>query len=84
MICIFLIKEDDCMKASDWISVNDKLPRANTSVLVCCQVEEQQWIEFATLKRNDAKELRWYDICDCVLTHITHWQRFVFPKKKKL
>jgi hypothetical protein len=72
------------MKASDWVSVKDKLPRVNTGVLVCCQVEEQQWIEFATLVRNDFKELRWYDVCGCDLTTVTHWQKFVYPKKKKL
>ncbi len=71
------------MKASDWISVKDRLPRVNTGVLVCCQVEEQQWIEFATLTRNDFKELRWCDTSDFDLTTVTHWQRFVFPKKRK-
>lgn len=71
------------MKASDWISVKDKLPRVNTGVLVCCQVEEQQWIEFATLTRDDFKELRWYDASGFDLTTVTHWQKFVFPKKRK-
>jgi hypothetical protein len=72
------------MKASDWISVKDKLPRGKTKGLVCCQVEEQQWIEFATWKRKDFKEPKWYDVCDCVLTSVTHWQKLKFPKKKKL
>lgn len=72
------------MKSSDWISVKDRLPRVNTGVLVCCQVEEQRWIEFATLTRNAFKELRWYDASGFDLTHVTHWQKFVFPKNKKL
>lgn len=71
------------MKASDWISVKKRLPRVNTGVLVCCQVEEQQWIEFATLKRNQFKELIWQDACDSDLTTVTYWQKFVFPKKRK-
>ena len=72
------------MKASDWISVKKRLPRVNTGVLVCCQVEEQQWIEFATLTRNDFKELTWCDASGFDLTSVTHWQKFVFPKKVKL
>lgn len=69
------------MKASDWISVKDRLPRVNSSVLVCCQVEGQQWITVATLTRNDFKELRWYDTTGFDLTSVTHWQKIVYPKK---
>ena len=72
------------MKASDWISVNDKLPRVNRSVLVCCQVDKEQWIEFATLTRNNFKELRWYDVNGFDLGSVTHWQPIVLPKKGKL
>lgn len=72
------------MKASDWISVNDKLPRVNTGVLVCCQVEVQQWIEFATLTRNNFKELIWHDACGFDLANVTHWQKLIFPKKRKV
>lgn len=71
------------MKASDWTSVNDKLPRVNTGVLVCCQEGEEQWIEFATLKRDSFKELRWYDVNGFDLFTVTHWQNIVFPKKRK-
>lgn len=71
------------MKASDWISVKDKLPRVNYGVLVCCQEGEEQWIEFATLKRDSFKELRWYDASGFVLFGVTHWQKLVFPRKRK-
>lgn len=71
------------MKASDWINVNDKLPRVNIGVLVCCKEGEEQWIEFATLIRNDFKELRWYDASGFDLITVTHWQKFVFPRKRK-
>jgi hypothetical protein len=72
------------MKASDWISVKDRLPRVNTGALVCCQEGDEQWIEFATLKRDYFKQLIWKDACDIDLTTVTHWQKFVFPKKEKL
>jgi hypothetical protein len=62
---------------------SSKLPRVNTVVLVCCQIEEQQWIGFAALTRNDFKELRWYDSSGFDLTYVTHWQKFVYPKKEK-
>lgn len=60
------------MKPNDWINVKDKLPRVNTGVLVCCQVEEEQWVAFATLTRNDYKELRWYDAGGFDLDTVTH------------
>lgn len=69
------------MKASDWISVNDKLPRVNLGVLVCCKEGEELWIE--SLKRDAFKELRWYDASGFDLTTVTHWQKFVFPRKRK-
>lgn len=71
------------MKASDWTSVKDKLPRVNTGVLVCCQEGEEQWIEFATLKCDSFKELRWYDASGFDLTTVKYWQKFVFPRKRK-
>jgi len=71
------------MKASDWISVKDRLPGVNLEVFVCCQDNEQQWIAVATLTRNEYKELRWYDVNGFDLTSVTHWQSIVFPKKKK-
>ena len=72
------------MKASDWTNVKDGLPRVNRGVLVCCQSGDERWIEFATLVRNDFKELTWHDTCGTNLYTVTHWQSFVFPKKKKL
>lgn len=71
------------MKASDWISVKDRLPRVNRCVFVCCQVDKEQWIEFATLVRNSFKELRWYDVNGFDLGSVTHWQEIVLPKKEK-
>ena len=71
------------MKSSDWTSVKDKLPRVNYGVLVCCQEGEELWIEFATLKRDSFKELRWYDASGFVLFGVTHWQKLVVPRKRK-
>ena len=53
-------------------------------MFVCCQDGEEQWIEFATLIRNDFKELRWYDVNGFDLTNVTHWKKIVFSRKKKL
>ena len=71
------------MKASDWTSVKEKLPRVNYCVFVCCQDGDEQWAEFATLKRDSFKELRWYDVNGFDLTTVTHWQNIVFPRKRK-
>lgn len=71
------------MKATDWISIKYKLPRVNRCVLVCCQDDKERWIEFATLTRNDFKELRWSDVNGFDLGSVTHWQKIVFPKKEK-
>lgn len=70
------------MKASDWISVKDRLPRVKGYVFVCCQDGEQQWIEFATLKCEDDL-LIWRDVNGNLLSTVTHWQKIVFPKKLK-
>lgn len=72
------------MKQNDWISVEKKLPKVNIGVLVCCRDGKQRWVEFATLTRNDFKELRWYDASGFDLTSVTHWQKIVLPKKEEL
>ena len=69
------------MKASDWISVKDKLPKTNERVLVCCQDGEQQRIEFATLKSEYFNRLTWYNVYEDFLNTVTHWQKIILPKK---
>lgn len=70
------------MKASDWISVKDELPRHSDSVLVCRECDGQRWTTVATYYRFK-DHAQWYsqgfDIHD-----VTHWQPIVLPKKEKL
>lgn len=72
------------MKASDWISVKDRLPRHRNCVFVCCVDDGEQWIEFATYKKLVSLRREWYDINNFKLSHVTHWQPIVLPKKEKL
>ena len=69
------------MKASDWISAKDKLPKHKNNVFVCCAYNEEQWIELATYKKLDSLRREWYDVNNFRLFHVTHWQEIVFPNK---
>lgn len=68
------------MKASDWISVNDKLPKIGERVIVYQSFSDgSTFIQMATLvKLNQMK--RWYDDEGFDIEYITHWQRIVLPK----
>ena len=69
------------MKASDWISVNDKLPRTAYYVLVCRECGGERWCNIAAYVRFE-ECARWYDPQAFVLHDVTHWQKIVLPKKK--
>ena len=68
------------MKASDWISVNDKLPKIGERVIVCQSFNDgSTFVQMATLvKINQTK--RWYDDEGFDIEYITHWQKIVLPK----
>lgn len=68
------------MKASDWISVKNELPSLGTIVIVCCQNNDDQWIEYAELIQDKFGEQKWLDAFGDILTDVTHWQKLVLPK----
>lgn len=74
------------MKASDWISVNDKLPAVDTMVLICtsnnkCGISSMYIPMDCYGKVLGEKEWRG---SHGMTKAITHWQPIVLPKKKKL
>ena len=65
------------MKASDWISVKDRLPKNGEKVLVLREYNGEQIVDVAM-------RTRWYwkeDCFDC--DNVTHWQPIVLPKQEK-
>lgn len=66
------------MKASDWISVKDKLPKNGERVLALRECDGEQIVVVAM-------RIRWYwndDCFDC--DNVTHWQEIVLPIKEEL
>lgn len=76
------------MKASDWISVKDRLPKINERVLVCRQFEDSTFFTIATYtgkeRIKDVSHCWWYTDDGFDIDGITHWQPIVLPKKEKL
>ena len=75
------------MKASDWISVKDKLPKINERVLVCCEFDGELLADIATRVKNDIylpNIDRWYLDDGFDTECVTHWQPIVLPKKENL
>lgn len=71
------------MKASDWISVKDKLPKINERVMVCQSFNDgSTFTQMATRIKTNKIEW-WYDDDGFVIDKITHWQPIVLPKKEK-
>jgi hypothetical protein len=70
------------MKKSDWINVNDKLPKLGERVLVCRTFSDgDMFVRMATLVKINGN-YRWYDDDGFDVEYITHWQRIVLPKNK--
>ena len=72
------------MKASDWISVEDMLPKIGKRVMVC-----QLFYDGSTFARMATRVQinqvdRWYDDEGFEIEYITHWQEIVLPQKEKL
>ena len=70
------------MRASDWISVEDRVPKIGERVMVFQQFNDgSTFARMATrvqINQND----RWYDDEGFELEYISHWQKIVLPKKK--
>lgn len=74
------------MKSSDWISVKDRLPEVDVTVLVYtsnnkCAISSMYIPKDCYGKVLGEKEWRG---CSAMRNAITHWQPIVLPKKEKL
>lgn len=70
------------MKAGDWISVEDRLPKIGERVMVCQQFNDgSAFARMATRVQINQTD-RWYDDEGFELEYISHWQKIVLPKKK--
>lgn len=79
------------MKAIDWISVKDKLPKLGEDVLVCIEIDDGIDIFQIICKgyldryKNPTQPIGvWCIDNEGIYTDsITHWQEIVLPKKEK-
>lgn len=71
------------MKASDWISVNDKLPRIGKRVMVCQSFNDGSTFTRMATRAKINQTDRWYDDDGFEIEYITHWQPIVLPKIEK-
>ena len=70
------------MKASDWIGVEDRLPKIGERVIVCQHFNDgSTFARMATRVKINQTD-RWYDDEGFELGYISHWQKIVLPKKK--
>ena len=70
------------MKASDWISVKDRLPRTADYVFVCRECGGERWTSLAAYVRFE-EYAHWYDPQGFDIHDVTHWQKIVLPKTRK-
>ncbi len=70
------------MKASDWISVKDRLPRTPDYVFVYRERGGERWTSLAAYVRFE-EYAHWYDQQGFDIHDVTHWQHIVLPKKEK-
>ena len=76
------------MKASDWISVEKRLPKINERVLVCKTFSDgTSFTTIATYtgkeKIHDLDHYWWFTDDGFDIDGITHWQNIVLPEKEK-
>lgn len=72
------------MKASDWISVKDHLPKKTRYVIVCVTYPSgEQIVTDAALVKMDDGKYRWYTSDGFENEYVTHWMEIVLPKKGK-
>ena len=72
------------MKASDWISVKDRLPQIGERVMVCQSFNDGSTFARMVTRVKINKNDRWYDDDGFNIDKITHWQEIVLPKKEEL
>jgi hypothetical protein len=67
------------MKASDWISVKDRLPKIGKRVIVCQYFKDDSKFTRMATRVKINQDDRWYDDGGFELEYITHWQEIVLP-----
>lgn len=72
------------MKSSDWISVEDRVPKKGERVIVCQSFNDGSLFVRMATRVKVSKRITWYDDDGFDLEYITHWQPIVLPKMKKL
>ena len=72
------------MKQSDWISVKDRLPEKGEMVLVCREILDGFWHDFAIMRYFGGHIMSWINVFGETIVDykVTHWQPMVLPKKK--
>lgn len=68
------------MKASDWISVKDRLPKKGERVIVCQSFNDGSLFVRMATRVKISYRIEWYDDEGFELEYITHWQPIVLPK----
>lgn len=72
------------MRAKDWISVDDKLPKKTRYVIVCITYPGgEQIVTDAALVKEDVGKYQWYTSDGFPVEGVTHWMEIVLPKLKK-
>lgn len=71
------------MKASDWISINDGLPKIGKRVMVCQSFNDGSTFTRMVTRVKINQTDRWYDDEGFEVEYITHWQPIVLPKIEK-
>ncbi len=67
------------MKKSDWISVNDRLPKLGVYVLVCRERDGERWVQIAASVKSEVLGRMWYDTEGWDIGNVTHWMKIVLP-----
>ena len=70
------------MKASNWISVKDRLPKIGEEVLVCREQNGNRWWDIAASVQSDTIGRVWYRLDGFPIDDVTHWQKIVLPNKE--
>ena len=71
------------MKASDWISVKDRLPKLGERIIVCQSFNDGSIFARMAMRVKINQVDRWYVDEGLEVEYITHWQPIVLPKKEK-
>ena len=68
---------------TDWIKVEDRLPKIGEYVLVCYKAHNKNYpaIAYRTRKNSITNEVKWYGEDGFDLPNVTHWAQIKLPKE---